>query len=400
MIDHVDRDGGGVLHHLRKYTRSPGDDIIGDEWTRKIGLPFLDLLSALSFEGFAVKDRFGNTPLTNFAESGAFGLFSRALQRGASARMESNTSDRYYRSLLNGSANGGSVLIMEIVLRDNPDAGINQHDTWGSTPLHAAVDSPNTNVAMVEILIRRGADVNIRDKHGQTPLCYLIDNLSQRDSLDSVLKLLLKHGGDLSALDHLGNTLLHHATRCGHITSMEYLLKQGCNVNARNVQNVTPLHYAEIIFGFFDVFRSNNNSFIEPRRQQLTKVINLLLSWGADPLISGCFLYHDLFPAPPSTNWFQARPSRTSSYACLTPASLARTCPDKDYSITFNESLRKFYPEIYVDSDGEVFWQAQEQLYSPAEGSEFMIVDYRDEALGETELLRRIWNDRGHFIYE
>ena len=58
----------------------------------------------------------------------------------------------------------------------------------GTTPLHQAVFSGYKEMA--EMLIAKGADVNAKDKHGETPLNWAID-YNQADLAD----LLRKHGG-------------------------------------------------------------------------------------------------------------------------------------------------------------------------------------------------------------
>ena len=53
------------------------------------------------------------------------------------------------------------------ILKKNPEI-VNAKDSLGATPLHYAVKY--IKVQMVEFLISRGADVNVKDKEGSTPL--------------------------------------------------------------------------------------------------------------------------------------------------------------------------------------------------------------------------------------
>ncbi|MCJ1383849.1 hypothetical protein MMC17_006963 [Xylographa soralifera] len=395
--DHVDIDGAGPLHYLRWRT-SPRNCMTEIEWNTTIGIPFLDFMSALSIEDFNTQDDRGNTALKLFAWSGAFGTFLRALQLGASAHMEIFPQTGAISSLLHDSAFGGSIEIMEIVLRDNPNTNINDQDTCGMTPLHKAIQSPNMNIASIELLLSWGPDVSIRDNYGQTPLCCLI---SQPDSLtiEPVFNILVEYGASLGTVDCLGNTLLHHATRNGSIKWMELLLKQGCDVNARNVKNVTPLHYANTQYGFVDSCRFFGESYAEARQQDLTEVIDLLFSLGADPHIVGRFPHQDL-PQFHNGQWREAYSVTESSYVYCTPASLARMCPAKVFSVIFHASLHQYYPETYIDSDDDVFWEASEHLDSPGEGSEMAVVNWRDEALSETELSNGIWNVKSYHLYD
>ncbi|MCJ1402522.1 hypothetical protein MMC11_005742 [Xylographa trunciseda] len=400
--DHVDIFGLGALHFLRESTNPP-KGMTEAEWNEKIGIPFLDFMSALSIEDFNRKGQFGGSALEMFAWSGAFGIFSRALKLGASARIEQSLKTDTNDTILHQSAFGGSFEILEIVLNDNPDMNVNQQNFNGKTPLHSAFMYGNSNVASVELLLNRGADVNIRDNYGRTPLFNLVSWSELTDSVAPILNLLLKHGASLSAVDCLGNTLLHYAARYGRTTWMEYLLKQGCGVNARNVNNVTPLHYAEIRHGFPYHSRAIGEYRAEVRRQALTEVVKLLFASGADPQIIGRFLYlplHDLRTPICVDSWWKAPPLMETSYIYLTPTSLARIYLDKGFSLVFDELLGQYYPGTRIDSDGDVFWESSEHWNSPGEGSEMVVVNYRHEELGEAQLLEGIWNAERHYLYD
>ena len=74
-------------------------------------------------------------------------------------------------------------------------ADINLPDFYGRTPLHVAcaVDYPE----MVEFLIHMGADIKARtNEENQTPIHYA----AQNDAAAS-LKVLLEHGADINAMD-------------------------------------------------------------------------------------------------------------------------------------------------------------------------------------------------------
>ncbi|MCJ1319004.1 hypothetical protein MMC15_004336 [Xylographa vitiligo] len=210
--------------------------------------------------------------------------------------------------------------------------------------------------------------------------------------------MLLNHGGSLKALDCLGNTLLHHATRCGNIPGMTFLLKHGCDVNARNVNNFTPLHYAEIEGGFWD---PTQQTWWESKvtAEPLSEAVDLLLSWGADPLIHGRFDYDD-FLLDSVTNNYHAAITKDPSYAYLTPMGLARICPDAAYPAIFNTSLHKYHSEICVDADGDIFWDARKYSDSREQCSEYLVVKPTDAELGNDEIYSRIWNTRAVHKYD
>jgi|GEM_PF-3218851 FOG: Ankyrin repeat len=78
--------------------------------------------------------------------------------------------------------------------------------TSGETPLLAAVAAGEAEVA--ELLIRRGAKVDARDRDGRTPLMHAAD------FADAVLvEQLLRAGADVRAKDYKGETPLSLAER-------------------------------------------------------------------------------------------------------------------------------------------------------------------------------------------
>jgi hypothetical protein len=63
-------------------------------------------------------------------------------------------------------------------------ANIHQRDKYGATPLHFAADGKN--LASVELLLARGAAVDVLDDNGLTPLEYALQRLSNIDLVDMV----------------------------------------------------------------------------------------------------------------------------------------------------------------------------------------------------------------------
>jgi len=99
-----------------------------------------------------------------------------------------------------------------------------------------------------------GADVNERNRLGQTPLHYA----RTRD----VAAVLVAHGADVHAKDKAGCTPLHILASFHVDKTIEFLIGVGANVNARNEKGQTPLHVAG--------------------RCSATRVYELLVRCGAD----------------------------------------------------------------------------------------------------------------------
>ncbi len=84
---------------------------------------------------------------------------------------------------------------------------LEEFDSEGKTPLHAAVESGNAEV--VEVLLRNNAKVDARDKEGSTPLHNLC-SCGEGGQLE-LAKLLIRHKANIGALTKDGATALEIA---------------------------------------------------------------------------------------------------------------------------------------------------------------------------------------------
>lgn len=91
-------------------------------------------------------------------------------------------------------------------------------------------------------LVENGADVNARDVWGNTPISY-----QAKGNIDN-LKLLLKLGADIEAINNYKCTPLCHVASSHHIIAVKALVENGANVNSLNndwsLPGKTPLEYA------------------------------------------------------------------------------------------------------------------------------------------------------------
>jgi ankyrin repeat protein len=122
-------------------------------------------------------------------------------------------------------------------------------EKYGETPLEIACHA--LNVELVELLIEYGANVNVSDRFGSTPLHNIV-TCSDEQHIE-IAKILIKHGadvngcGDVSNVDELYSykTPLHYACEeYNDIEMVKLLIDNGADVNAIDANNDTPLHYA------------------------------------------------------------------------------------------------------------------------------------------------------------
>lgn len=103
----------------------------------------------------------------------------------------------------------------------------------GRYPLHAAVLT--NRFELVEELLIRGADANVRDDLKRTPLFTAAENGYWEFST-----LLLKYGALIDTTDVEGNTLLHVAAFGGSSTFVSNLLRAGAKALVKNNKGQVP----------------------------------------------------------------------------------------------------------------------------------------------------------------
>ena len=96
------------------------------------------------------------------------------------------------------------------------------------------------SIEIIELLLSMQLDWNLLDTNGNTCIHYAISY----HNADILYLLWCCKNIDLSAINARKNTFLHLATACEDIDIIEFLCKNGCNVNSKNDRGLTPLHLA------------------------------------------------------------------------------------------------------------------------------------------------------------
>ena len=163
-------------------------------------------------------------------------------------------------------------------IRAAVDAGadINVRNDHGETPLHRA--GRWGEHAVILALLDSGADIHAKDDDGHTPL-----HAAAMQDDPGVIRSLLDAGADIEAKSeesdsefvissHMrGETPLHKATRNGSPAALKALLHAGADINAKNDRGETPLHSAAAWGGYNE--RTNKANL---------EMIQALLDAGAD----------------------------------------------------------------------------------------------------------------------
>lgn len=105
------------------------------------------------------------------------------------------------------------------------------------TLLHLAAYSAHD--ALIELLLERGADPNLKDARNQTPLFGAASSGNPRS-----IQVLVASGARVDARNAGGDTPLHRAVVERRLDNARVLLDSRADVNAVNGSGMTPLHVA------------------------------------------------------------------------------------------------------------------------------------------------------------
>lgn len=128
------------------------------------------------------------------------------------------------------AAASGKVPDIEACLAEG--AAVNFQRDDGVSSLHAGAWSADA----VRVLLRAGANPNIRNTSGDTPL---IVAASKRSA--DVVRMLIDHGADITCRRKNNSTALHVACAAAAPSIVRALVERGADVNALNEANDTPL---------------------------------------------------------------------------------------------------------------------------------------------------------------
>lgn len=143
------------------------------------------------------------TALHLAAEGGYCECVEILLEKGA----DGNARNHRGQTPLHLAARSQSFDCVEMLLRKgNSDPNVSDFDK--RTPLHAAVGKAARSYDIIEILVNWGADVNVKDQYGYTPL-----HIAALNELSQCVEVLIFHGADVTAKSKFGMTALGTITR-------------------------------------------------------------------------------------------------------------------------------------------------------------------------------------------
>ncbi len=115
-------------------------------------------------------------------------------------------------------------------------ADLNVKDKKARTPLMVAATEARTDTA--EVLIKAGADIRVRDTNGSTILIRASGSWKEQTG---VVRLLLERGAEVNAKNKKGMGALRAAAAQGHLNVVKILVGASADLNARDNNGKTPL---------------------------------------------------------------------------------------------------------------------------------------------------------------
>ena len=164
----------------------------------------------------------GPTPLHHAAEKG-YAHMARLLVE-AGANVNARVPEDFYNTPLHLAAHGGHAAVVKLLIEAG--AGLDKQAEDASTPLLLATGNERREPEAIRLLLRAGADPNIPNRYGRTPLFWVVMN-----GETELVRLLLQAGADGNAADRYGATPLTFAAESGSVEIAEALLSAGADVN-------------------------------------------------------------------------------------------------------------------------------------------------------------------------
>ncbi|WBX77710.1 ankyrin repeat domain-containing protein [Tenacibaculum ovolyticum] len=185
-----------------------------------------------------ITNKDGITPLHNIAYSNKdIEVFNYFLKKGVNPNQIDNNGD----NPLIKSAGRNSLEIIQLLA--SKTKSINHTNKDGKSALtNALKNSPK----VIDLLLKKGADVSIVDTQGNNLNYYLFKtfNAKQKDAFKEKLNLLKGKGFYVKKIQKNGNTLYHLAVEKQSIAMLDFINKYNIDIDAKNKKGLSAIQEA------------------------------------------------------------------------------------------------------------------------------------------------------------
>lgn len=175
------------------------------------------------------------TPVYTAAKYGRVGAVKWLLSRGADPTL---TEEGSSWNALHVASSEGHMLVVQDIVGKTPTLVNVRTEVGGFTPLYLACLEGRCAVARQ--LLMMGADPNLADENGCTPLMA-----ATLGNHDQIMSPLLDKDANLEATNRLGWSALHFAAYNGKLESLRWLLINGASGSRENQEKKTALDIAQ-----------------------------------------------------------------------------------------------------------------------------------------------------------
>lgn len=194
----------------------------------------------------AIHDELGNTPLhwaisTDLNEQQKIDLMKILIAGGANINAANNAGQTPVHMV--ALALHDTPALLQFMREQSALADVALMDMEGQTPLHVAVTKGRMD--LIKLLLASNVQVDAKNLKGLTPLQLVLESALQATAKRSIITDLIEAGADLDVRDEQRDPLLFKAIKKVDVISVEILLGNGANFDARDIRNRTALEYAQ-----------------------------------------------------------------------------------------------------------------------------------------------------------
>lgn len=184
------------------------------DYATKAGLRDL-VLSLIDKDSLAARDDYGNTPLHRACQSQQIEMVRTLLQ---SNDIQVDAENDCGKTPLMSAIISGNLAIAELLIRAGADVNIDYND--GISMLHLAAYSNNYYIG--KLLIENGVDVNIKASNGSTPLI-----LAAQKGYNDFTEMLINNNAYVWSVDNKDKSALYYASLDSYNEVVEQLILAG-----------------------------------------------------------------------------------------------------------------------------------------------------------------------------